>query len=106
MSNKIEVTFVTGDGDEIVVETAVGISLMEAAKAVGVPGIDAVCGGSCACSTCHVEVDERWFHQVGVPSEMEAMTLYMGLPRRQRSRLACQVILNRGLDGLRVQVVS
>jgi len=100
------VTFVDADGKVHNIEAEIGKTLMEAAIDNGIAGIEATCGGSCACATCHVVVDPAWFERVGAPSEMEAGTLYFGAPRRPTSRLSCQVVVTRALDGLRVAVAT
>lgn len=100
----IGVTFVTADGRECPVRAMSGASLMEAAIEYGVPGIEADCGGSCACATCHVYVDPEWFGVVGEPSEMESGTLYFGADRRPTSRLSCQVVITPEMEGMRVTV--
>jgi len=102
----IRVVFVERDGREVVVEdAAVGVSLMETAKAHGVDGILGECGGGCACATCHVYVDPAWVERLGARDELEEMTLD-GVAHilRDNSRLGCQVVLDERMDGLRVAV--
>ncbi len=106
MDRTIRVTFLGRDGTDHVVEAAIGQTLMEAAVEHHVPGILGTCGGSCACATCHVEIAPEWFERVGLPSAMEANTLYFGSPRRERSRLACQITLTTQLDGLAAQIAT
>ncbi len=100
------VTFVSREGREISVKAASGISLMEAAVAAQVPGIDADCGGACACATCHVHVDWVWLDRVGPPGEIEKQMLEFDGNVTARSRLACQVTLTDALDGIAVNVVG
>jgi ferredoxin, 2Fe-2S len=84
---------------------AVGQSLMEAAKANGVDGILADCGGACSCATCHVFVDAEWWDRVGAPDEIEFAMLDMVADVAQpNSRLSCQIKLTGALDGLKVTV--
>lgn len=99
-------TFLDRDGSAHPVEAAVGQTLMEAAVDHHVPGILGTCGGSCACATCHVEIAEEWFDEVGPPSAMEVSTLYFGSPRRKHSRLACQITLTAQLDGLAARIAT
>lgn len=106
MSDKVRIFFIDSDGKERLIEACVGQSLMEAAVEHGIAGIQAVCGGCCACATCHVEVDLDWFQRVGPPSDMEVSTMYFGQPRRMGSRLACQIILSASHDGMSVRVVA
>lgn len=106
MRKTIRVIFLGSDGSERQVVATVGQTLMEAAVEHGVPGILATCGGGCACATCHVEIAEDWFERVGPPSDMELSTLYFGSPRRERSRLSCQVTLTPQHDGLAARVAT
>jgi 2Fe-2S ferredoxin len=68
-----------------------------------VPGIDAECGGACACATCHVYVDEAWRARVGAASDMERNMLEFAGDVRPDSRLSCQIRVTKELDGLVVQ---
>jgi len=81
-----------------------GDSLMEAAVSNEVPGIDADCGGGCACATCHVYVDEAWLEKTGEPSPMETSMLNLAEGVANNSRLSCQISLNESLDGLVVRL--
>ena len=83
-----------------------GLSVMEGAVQNGVPGIIAICGGGCACSTCHVYVDEAWVERVGGPNTMEDATLGLANDRRATSRLTCQIEVMPELDGLVVHVAQ
>jgi 2Fe-2S ferredoxin len=73
---------------------------MQAAVRSGVPGIDADCGGSCSCATCHVYVDEAWLEKVGLLSPTEEAMLSLSTDRKDNSRLACQIEVTEELDGL------
>ncbi len=73
---------------------------MEAATNNDVPGIDADCGGACACATCHIYVDEQWLETVGQPGELEAEMLEVAEGVEDNSRLACQVSVTEDMDGL------
>jgi 2Fe-2S ferredoxin len=74
---------------------------MEAAVQNMVPGIDADCGGQCACATCHIYVDDAWFAKTGGPqSDTERQMLDLTDNRQDNSRLACQIKLTADLDGL------
>ena len=66
-----KITYIQPDGSSQVVEAKTGVTVMEAAKLNDIPGIEAECGGACACATCHVYVDEDWRDKTGKPSEME-----------------------------------
>ena len=68
--------------------------------------IKAECGGSAACATCHVYVDEAWLTKLPVPAEDEEDLLYTARDRRPNSRLSCQILLNDDLDGLRLTLAD
>lgn len=82
----------------------VGNSVMRGAKDNGIDGIDADCGGVCACATCHVYVDEDWFDKVGPASVDEDEMLDCVNDRGPTSRLSCQIWLREDLDGLTVRL--
>ncbi len=98
------VTFRTPGGGLQTVESKADDSVMQAAIKNSVPGIDADCGGACACATCHVYVDEAWIGRAGTPGEMERSMLDFAQDVRPNSRLSCQIALTDGLDGLVVTV--
>lgn len=99
-----KITYIQPDGTEQTVEAHPGITVMEAAKINLVPGIEAECGGACACATCHVYVDEAWVEKTGKPSEMEEDMLDFAFDVRDVSRLSCQIKVTPELDGLIVRV--
>ena len=99
-----KVTFIEADGKEHVVEAPNGWSLMEAAVKARVPGIDADCGGCCACATCHVYVDPAWEARLPPKAEMEEAMLDFALLRAPNSRLSCQIKVSADMDGLVVTV--
>jgi ferredoxin, 2Fe-2S len=100
----IKITFIQPDNSEQVVECEPEMTLMEAAKLNSVPGIEAECGGACACATCHVYVDDTWRDKTGAPSQMEEDMLDFAFDVRDQSRLSCQIKLKPELDGLVVRV--
>ena len=100
----VKITFIQPDNSEQVVECEPEMTLMEAAKLNSVPGIDAECGGACACATCHVYVDEAWREKTGTPSQMEEDMLDFAFDVRNSSRLSCQIKLKPELDGIVVRV--
>jgi 2Fe-2S ferredoxin len=100
----VKITFIQPDNSEQVVETEPGVTLMEAAKLNSVAGIEAECGGACACATCHVYVDEAWRDKTGRPSQMEEDMLDFAFEVRESSRLSCQIKVTPELDGLVVRV--
>lgn len=95
-----KITFIDPDGRTLAHEGEEGLSLMEVAVRNGVPGIEADCGGACACATCHVYVDQEWFEKTGGPSENEASMLEFASEPQATSRLSCQIRVSRDLDGL------
>lgn len=96
----VNVTFIEHDGSEHIVAAKAGDSLMQAAVSNGVPGIDADCGGSCSCATCHVYVQENWLGRVGTINPTEEAMLSLSTDRQDNSRLSCQIKLSEDLDGL------
>jgi 2Fe-2S ferredoxin len=96
----VKINFVDHDGTTRTVDVEPGATAMEAAIRNAVPGIDAECGGACACATCHVYVDEAWQEKVGAPSPMEEDMLDFGYDVRPNSRLSCQIKITDALDGL------
>ncbi len=99
-----KITFVQPDGTSQVIEAQTGATVMESAKLHEVPGIEAECGGACACATCHVYVDPAWREKTGTPSEMEEDMLDFAFDVREESRLSCQIKVTDALDGLVVRV--
>ena len=95
-----KIHYIEHDGTEHVVDVGIGWSVMEGAVKNRIPGIDADCGGACACATCHVYVDEAWREKVGAPSPMEEDMLDFGFDVRPSSRLSCQIKVSDELDGL------
>ena len=99
-----KITFVEHDGTEHVLEAEDGMTVMELAVKNSVPGIDADCGGACACATCHVYVREEWADKVGKAVEMEEDMLDFAAGARRTSRLSCQIPFTPELDGLKVTI--
>lgn len=99
-----KITFIQPDGQSQTVDAEPGVTVMEAAKLHGVAGIEAECGGACACATCHVYVDDAWRKATGAPSQMEEDMLDFAFDVREQSRLSCQIKVTPALDGLIVRV--
>ena len=97
-----KITYIESNGTEHAVDAEAGATVMESAIKNGVPGIEAECGGACACATCHVYVDEAWREKVGAPTPMEEDMLDFGFDVRPNSRLSCQIKVSDDLDGLTV----
>jgi ferredoxin, 2Fe-2S len=100
----LKVTYVESGGKQHVVDVQPGSSLMEGAVQNGVPGIAAVCGGACACATCHIYIDEAWRSRIGTRNDLEESMLEMADDVQPNSRLACQIKMTDELDGLVVHV--
>ena len=80
---------------------------MEGAVQNNIPGIDADCGGSCACATCHVYVDEKWFDKLAIKKKVQnKICLDMAIEPNKFSRLSCQITVSDELDGLVVKMPS
>ena len=97
-----KITYIDSSGNERTVEGKNGMTVMETAIKHNVPGIDADCGGACACATCHVYVDPAFGDKVGKPSAMEQSMLDFAENVRETSRLSCQIKIRDDLDGLKV----
>jgi 2Fe-2S ferredoxin len=95
-----KITFIDSGGTARTVEGETGSTVMETAIKNGVPEIEAECGGACACSTCHLYIDEAWMEKVGEPSPMEADMLDFAFEVKPNSRLSCQIKVTDELDGL------
>ena len=100
-----KITYIEFGGKEHVVDVANGLTVMEGARDNGIPGIEADCGGACACSTCHVYVDDAWVEKLPVVDPMEEDMLDFAFePKPGKSRLTCQLKVTDALDGLLVQM--
>ena len=99
----VKITFIDFDGTSRTVEAEVGATVMETAIKNGIPGIEAECGGACACATCHVYIEEAWRPKTGKASPMEEDMLDFGYDVRPSSRLSCQIKVAEDLDGLVVR---
>ena len=99
-----KITYIEHNGTEHSVEVANGLTVMEGARDNNIAGIEADCGGACACATCHVFVNEAWIDKVGERGEMEQSMLDFAENVRTTSRLSCQIALTDELDGLIVDM--
>lgn len=95
-----KITYVDHAGVTRSVEVKPGTTVMEGALQNNVPGIDADCGGACACATCHVYVAEEWMAKLPAATEMETSMLEYGVGVQPNSRLSCQLRVDAALDGL------
>ena len=99
-----KVKYIEHNGKEHDVDVAVGLSVMEGAVKNLVPGIDADCGGACACATCHVYVDQAWLGKLAPKSDMEETMLDFAQELEPNSRLSCQIKVTPELDGFVVRM--
>ena len=99
-----KVTYIEHNGTSHEVEVPNGLTVMEGAVQNNIPGIDADCGGSCACATCHVYVDEKWFDKLPKKENAEEDMLDMASEPNKFSRLSCQITVEDNLDGLVVKM--
>ena len=100
----VQVTFIAQDGGHYTADVPAGLSLMKAAVNNDIPGIDADCGGACACATCHVYVSEAWRASTGEAGAEEKEMLECAISPAEGSRLSCQIILSEALDGIVVHM--
>ena len=99
-----KITYIEHSGAEHVIYVKNGLSVMEGAVKNNIPGIDADCGGACACATCHVYVDAAWTDKTGSKSAMEESMLDFAENVEPNSRLSCQIKVTDLLDGLVVRM--
>ena len=99
-----KITYIEHNGKSHTVEVKNGLSVMEGAVQNNIPGIDADCGGSMACATCHVYVKEEWFDKVNIKSEGEDDMLDQAYEPNKQSSLSCQISVTEDIDGLIVNL--
>ncbi len=99
-----KITYIEHDGKTHTIEVASGLSVMEGAVQNNIPGIDADCGGSMACATCHVYVKEEWFNKLPKKEDGAEDMLDMAFEPKKNSRLSCQLMVSDQLDGLVVNL--
>ena len=97
-----KITYIEHNGTNHTVDVQNGLTVMEGAVQNDIPGIDADCGGSMACATCHVYVKEDWFDKINKKNEGEDDMLDQAYEPKQNSRLSCQIMISDDLDGLSV----
>jgi len=101
-----KITYIEHNETAHEIEVLNGLSVMEGAVQNNIPGIDADCGGSCACATCHVYVDEKWFNKLSKKEVAEEDMLDMAFEPNKFSRLSCQLTVADELNGLVVKMPS
>ena len=101
-----KITYTDQKGNSKTINIDNGLSVMEGAIQNNIPGIDADCGGSMACATCHVYVEEKWLDKLPKAEEAEVDMIDMAFEPKKNSRLSCQIIVSEDLDGLKVTIPS
>ena len=99
-----KIRYIEHNGKSHTIEIANGLSVMEGAVQNNIPGIDADCGGSMACATCHVYVKEEWFSRLPKKDDCEEDMLDMAFEPKTNSRLSCQLMVSEQIDGLVVNL--
>ena len=97
-----KITYKDNQGNSKTIEVENGLTVMEGAIQNDIPGIDADCGGSMACATCHVYVEEKWLNKLSKAEEAEVDMIDMAFEPKKNSRLSCQLIVSDELEGLEV----
>ena len=97
-----KITFNDFQGNSKTIEVDNGLSVMEGAIQKDIPGIDADCGGSMACATCHVYVEDKWFDKIPKAEDAEQDMIDMAYKPNKNSRLSCQIVVSDEIDGLTV----
>ncbi len=101
-----KITYIDDEGNSKTIEIENGLSVMEGAIQNNIPGIDADCGGSMACATCHVYVEEKWLNKLPKAEDAEVDMIDMAFEPKKNSRLSCQLIVTDELNGLTVTTPS
>ena len=99
-----KITYIEHNGKSHQIDVASGLTVMEGAVQNNIPGIDADCGGSMACATCHVYVKEEWFNKLPKKEDGEEDMLDMAFEPKKNSRLSCQLMVTDQLEGLVVNL--
>ena len=101
-----KITYIEHNGKEHTIDVQNGLTVMEGAVQNDIPGIDADCGGSMACATCHVYVKDDWYDKLDEKSEGEDDMIDQAYEPKKNSRLSCQIIISDELEGLTVNIPS
>ena len=101
-----KITYIDNEGNSKTIDVENGLSVMEGAIQNNIPGIDADCGGSMACATCHVYVEEKWINKLPRAEDAEVDMIDMAFEPKKNSRLSCQLIVSDELNGLTVTTPS
>ena len=101
-----KITYIDNEGNSKTIDVENCLSVMEGAIQNNIPGIDADCGGSMACATCHVYVEEKWLNKLPKAEDAEVDMIDMAFEPKKNSRLSCQLIVSDELNGLTVTTPS
>ena len=99
-----KITYIEHTGNTHTLDVPNGLTVMEGATQNNIPGIDADCGGSCACATCHLYVDKDWYSQLTAREDDEESMLDQAFNVKDNSRLGCQIEFDERLDGIKVEL--
>ena len=99
-----KITYIEHSGKKHTIDVANGLSIMEGAVQNNIQGIDADCGGAMACATCHVYVKEEWFNKLPQKEQGEEDMLDMAFEPKKNSRLSCQILVSKEIDGIVVDL--
>ena len=99
-----KITYIENNGKEHTVDVQNGLTVMEGAVQNDIPGIDADCGGSMACATCHVYVKDDWYNKLDEKSEGEDDMIDQAYDPKKNSRLSCQITVSDKIEGLIVHL--
>ena len=99
-----KIKYIEFNGNEHEIEVSNGLTVMEGAIKNKIPGIDADCGGACACATCHVYVDNKWIEKLSPKDDSEEDMLDFAFEVKSNSRLSCQITVSDEIDGLIVNM--
>jgi len=99
----VQITFTDSEGTARTVDAEIGSTVMETAIKNDIPGIEAECGGACACATCHVYVEDGWMEKLPAMNDLERDMLDFAFDVKDNSRLSCQIKVSPELEGLVVR---
>jgi len=99
-----KIKYIEHGGKEHEIDVPNGLTVMEGAIKNNIPGIDADCGGACACATCHVYVSQDWIEKLNPKEDTEEDMLDFDFDVKENSRLSCQISVTDELDGLIVNL--
>ena len=99
-----KITYIEHSGKKHTIDVQNGLTVMEGAVQNDIPGIDADCGGSMACATCHVYVNDEWYNKLDEKTEGEDDMIDQAYDPKKNSRLSCQITVSDKIEGLVVRL--